>query len=103
MPSLASILETAMIIAFGLSWPLSIVRSFKARSTKGKSLLFMCFIEIGYACGIAAKLINDNINLAFWFYILNFLMVGFDIILYFRNKRLEKAAENGQKPVPSIE
>ena len=38
---LASIFETMMIICFGISWPLSIVRSYRSRSTKGKSLMFM--------------------------------------------------------------
>ena len=43
----ASILEAAMVICFGLSWPLSIIRSVRSKSTQGKSLPFMCFIAIG--------------------------------------------------------
>lgn len=90
--TLASILETAMIICFGLSWPMSIYRSVKSRSTQGKSLMFMCFIGFGYVCGIISKLLLHNLNLAFWFYIPNIVMVTADICLYFRNRKLEQAA-----------
>ena len=92
MPTLANVLETMMIICFGISWPMSIVRSVRSRSTQGKSLLFMCFILFGYFCGVASKLISHTYNLAVWFYFPNIIMVSTDIILYFRNKALEKAA-----------
>jgi len=53
---IAELLEAAMIISFGISWPLSIIRSYRSRSTKGKSIFFSCFIQFGYICGIASKL-----------------------------------------------
>ena len=90
----AEILETLMIISFGISWPTSIHKSYTARSTKGKSLLFLCFIFVGYLFGIAAKLLTDNLNLAFWFYILNSVMVFTDICLYFRNRRIQRREES---------
>ena len=37
---LASIFETLMILSFGVSWPMSIIRSYRSRSTKGKSIFF---------------------------------------------------------------
>lgn len=86
----ASIFETLMIVCFGLSWPLSIIRSIRSRSTKGKSILFMCFIAIGYVCGIVSKLMTHTYNLAFYFYFPNIIMVSTDIVLYFRNRRLER-------------
>ena len=89
MSELASILETLMIVSFGISWPLSIIRSYRSRSTKGKSLFFMCFIFFGYICGIASKSVSQTYNLAFWFYFPNLIMVGTDICLYFRNKKIE--------------
>ena len=87
---LAELLEAMMIISFGISWPLSIIRSYRSRSTKGKSIFFSFFILFGYLCGISAKLIEHNRNLAFYFYILNITMVTIDICLYFRNRKLEK-------------
>ncbi len=83
------IFEVAMILCFGISWPVSIVKSYKSRSTKGKSIIFLIFILLGYACGIVAKIAFDGINYVLFFYILNFAMVFTDIFLYLRNKRLE--------------
>jgi CDP-diglyceride synthetase len=93
MEQMASIFETIMIISFGVSWPLSIVRSVKSRSTKGKSIFFMLFILIGYFCGLAAKFMTQTYNLAFWFYFPNIILVSTDICLYFRNKGIEKKQE----------
>ena len=89
---LAEIFETLMILCFGISWPLSIVRSYRSRSTKGKSLLFMCFIAFGYVCGIISKCMTHTYNLAFWFYFPNVIMVCTDIGLFFRNRAIERAA-----------
>lgn len=94
MEQWASILEAAMVICFGLSWPMSIIRSYRARSAKGKSLLFMIFIDIGYLCGIASKLLSQTYNLAFFFYFPNVIMVTTDICLYFRNKHLDHLREH---------
>ena len=90
MQMAAEIFETMMILCFGISWPLSIVRSYRSRSTKGKSLLFMCFIAFGYVCGIISKCITQTYNLAFWFYFPNVIMVCTDIGLYFRNRAIER-------------
>ncbi len=92
MELLSEVLETLMIIGFGVSWPLSIMRSYKSRSTKGKSVLFLFCIVFGYICGIVSKLLANNLNLAFWFYIPNIIMVSTDICLYFRNKKIEAGA-----------
>ena len=87
---LAELLEAVMIVSFGISWPISIIRSYRSRSTKGKSVLFSFFILFGYLCGITSKLMLHKYNLAFYFYILNITMVTIDICLYFRNRKLEK-------------
>ncbi len=100
MIAMAEILEVIMIVSFGCSWPVNVVKSYKARSTKGKSLLFLCLIFFGYIAGIASKFVNSdymaNISQKWYvlfFYILNFLMVGTDLVLYFRNKKLDEKAE----------
>ncbi len=87
---MSSIFEAMMILCFGISWPLSIYKSYKSRTTKGKSLLFILFILIGYACGIAAKLSGGKITYVLFFYCLNFIMVSVDFLLYFRNSKLQK-------------
>jgi hypothetical protein len=84
--------EALMIISFGVSWPASIIKSWKVRTAKGKSILFLFFVEFGYLCGVLAKLLAGNISYVFPFYVLNFLMVAVDIMLYFRNRALDRAA-----------
>ncbi|MDC7225502.1 MAG: hypothetical protein PQJ61_01915 [Spirochaetales bacterium] len=87
-----SIFEMLMLICFGAAWPLNIYKSIRSTSTKGKSLLFLYVIGIGYVCGILHK-IYFNYDMVIFLYILNLLMVTFDIILYYRNRRIEKAQE----------
>ncbi len=97
MPEL---LEIIMIVSFGASWPLNVMKSYNARTTKGKSLSFLCLILFGYVAGIASKLVNDvymsNITQKWYvlfFYVLNFIMVFTDLCLYFRNRKLDKQNE----------
>ena len=82
-------LEAAMIVCFGLSWPMSILRSWRAGTAKGKSLFFLCAIELGYTAGIAAKALGGNVSYVLVFYVLNWVMVAVDIALYFRNRKLD--------------
>ena len=85
------IFEFLMLVCFGASWPFSIIKSLRSKSTKGKSLMFMTLIELGYVFGIIHKLLYSY-NWVIWMYITLFLVVAFDIALYFRNRRLDKAA-----------
>ena len=88
---LAQIFEALMIIFFGLSWPMNILKSWKARTAKGKSILFLFFVFFGYLFGITAKIVVFNkLNYVLIFYIINAIMVFFDIILYYRNCKLDK-------------
>lgn len=96
---MANILEAAMIVCFGLSWPINISKLLKSKTAKGTSVLFYYFIDIGYVAGIAAKFIklSQGVTTPFYvwfFYVLNFLMVLAGIIIYYRNKRLDKADGN---------
>lgn len=84
-----------MIVSFGASWPFSIAKSLKAGSTRGKSLLFLVLIDFGYLCGIIWKITEWHNTGEFSYplvaYILNLIMVTTDTLLYFRNRRIEKA------------
>lgn len=97
---MAELLEIIMIVSFGASWPMNVMKSWKARTAKGKSIGFLSLILFGYVAGIVSKLVNEAYMASFadkwyvlFFYVLNFVMVGADFILYFRNKRLDKEAE----------
>ena len=94
---LSEILEVIMIVSFGASWPLNVMKSYRARTTKGKSLPFLCLILFGYVAGIISKLVNDAYMANFaskwyvlFFYCLNFIMVAIDLGLYVRNYQLDK-------------
>jgi len=87
---IADILETAMILSFGISWPLSLIRSWRSRTARGKSIGFCVLVFFGYICGITGKTISHNFNMAYCFYWLNLFMVGGDIILWFRNRKLDR-------------
>ena len=91
---MAEILEIIMVVSFGASWPFNVIKSYKARTTKGKSLLFLCLIFFGYIAGICSKLVMFNPKkwYVLFFYVLNLIMVGADLVLYYRNYRLDKKA-----------
>jgi hypothetical protein len=78
-----------MLLCFGASWPVNIYKSLKSRATGGKSLMFLFIVDAGYIFGIINKLLYSR-DMVLALYILNFLMVAFDICLFFRNRRLER-------------
>lgn len=87
------IFEAIMMLCFGLAWPASIAKSWKSKTNKGKSLLFLVIITIGYLCGLIHKLWwQDKVDGVVWLYIFNGLMVSTDMILYFRNMFLDRMA-----------
>ena len=93
---MSEVLEIIMLVAVGFSWPINVVKSYKARSTRGKSIGFLFCVFFGYIAGIASKFTNEAYMASFatkWyvlvFYFINTLMVGVDIVLYFRNLRLD--------------
>lgn len=92
---MSSFFEIAMIILFGLSWPNNIIKSLKTKSTKGKSIVFLLLIDLGYVCGIVAKLLSDSfLWYVLFFYVLNFVMVTADILFYFYYMREESKAQS---------
>lgn len=94
MAELAEILEIGMLICFGFSWPINALKSYRARTTKGKSIAFLLMIVLGYICGIVSKIVTPNPVhwYVMFFYILNICMVSLDVCLYFRNLALDKKA-----------
>lgn len=85
------IFEIGMIVMFGASWPMNVLKSIKTRSTKGKSIAFLILIFSGYILGIISKLTAPSFKwYVMFFYVLNLLMVGTDIVLYAINYTREK-------------
>ena len=96
----ARILEAAMIILFGISWPFNLMKSIKTKSTKGKSLLFLVLIDAGYLAGITSKFVSTTFVWAtdwwvFMVYVINFTLVSADLTMYFVNRSREKVLIEG--------
>lgn len=87
---MGSILETVMLVCFGFSWPLNVMKAYKAKTAKGTSLPFILLIVAGYIAGITAKVITEQINYVLIAYIVNLAIVSLNIVIYFRNVSLDK-------------
>lgn len=90
---MSSIFETVMLICFGLSWPLNLIKAYKARTAKSSSLPFTLLIIIGYLAGITAKVVSGQINYVLVAYLLNLAIVLLNLIVYFRNCAIDKQNE----------
>ena len=91
----AKVLEAVMIILFGISWPFNLLKSIRSKTTKGKSLLFLVLIDLGYIAGLTSKFFSTTFVWAtdwwiFVIYSINFTLVTADLIVYFLNKSREK-------------
>jgi len=95
---ISELFEILMIVSFGLSWPMNVIKSYRARTAKGKSLPFLLLIITGYVFGIAGKLIAGGFKwYVMFFYVLNLVMVSMDLAMYFRNVRLDRMAAREAK------
>ena len=87
---MGQILETIMLLCFGFSWPLNVIKAYKAKTTKGTSLPFIILIITGYVSGITAKILTNQINYVLIAYILNLAIVSINVLVYLRNYTLDK-------------
>ena len=95
---ISELFEIFMIVSFGFSWPMNVIKSYRARTAKGKSLPFLLLIITGYVFGIAGKLIAGGFKwYVMFFYVLNLVMVSTDLAMYFRNVRLDRMAAREAK------
>ncbi len=83
-----SIFEALMLLCFGFAWPISIYKSIKSRTSKGKSLTFLIILLVGYIFGIINKFIN-GLDYVVYFYVLNLVLVSVDTALHIRNTKLD--------------
>ena len=92
---IAKVLEATMLIMFGISWPFNLAKSIKSKSTKGKSLLFLVLIDVGYIAGITSKFFSTSFvwKTDWWvfaIYVINFCFVTADLTMFFINKNREQ-------------
>lgn len=83
-----SIFEALMLICFGASWPFAVFKTIKTKAVKGKSRLFLILVILGYFSGIINKILN-SMDIVFWLYVINLLLVSSDFILCIIYKKRE--------------
>lgn len=84
---MSEILETLMLICFGISWPIAMIKAIKVKTAKSTSVQFIFLILLGYLAGISSKIVDHNYTYVFVFYILNIISVSGNLIVYFINRR----------------
>lgn len=85
-------LEATMLICFGLSWPINLMKAYRARTAKATSLTFLLLIFCGYLAGISAKIVSHELNYVFAVYLVNTFIVILNLGIYARNVALDKQA-----------
>lgn len=90
---MAEILEVIMLLCFGLSWPVSLIKNLRAKSAKSTSLAFMCLILSGYLAGITAKAITVGANYVFFVYLFNIAMVLANLAVTLLNRHREQGGK----------
>ena len=90
---MAEVLEAAMLVCFGLSWPINAYKSFIAETAAGSSWQFIALITAGYLAGIAAKFASGTVNWVLAVYFVNLACVGVNWAVYVRNRKLDARAE----------
>lgn len=97
MIDVAQYCEIVMLCIFGASWPFNISKSVRSRTAKGKSVMFEILVVIGYGFGLYSKIWTwqrtGTLAYSTWFYIADIAMVLIDIVLYFRNSRLDRITD----------
>lgn len=88
--------EVAMLVLFGFSWPFNIIKSYRSRTARGKSVFFEIIVVIGYLFGLSGKFVSysqtGHLALSVWFYVADIVMVGIDMFLYRRNTIIDREA-----------
>lgn len=90
---MAELLESTMLICFGLSWPMNLAKNIKARSARNMSLQFILLIITGYVAGISAKIYNHRFNYVLVVYLLNLIVVSANVVVFFINRRYDRQAK----------
>lgn len=90
----AHIFEAVMLVCFGCAWPLSIYKTYKSRSTGGKSVFFLYVILLGYVNGVIYQyLVSPVVDYVFYIFFINIFLVLTDIILFYRNIYIERKCQ----------
>lgn len=94
MIDVAQLCEILMLCIFGASWPFNIAKSIRSKTAKGKSVIFEFLVVSGYCLGLLGKIWTyahtGVLAYSTGFYVADIAMVSVDIVLYFRNTKLDR-------------
>jgi hypothetical protein len=87
-----SIFEIMMLICFGVSWPVAIIKTLRSKTVKGISPFFYWLVLTGYISGTLHKIIFSK-DIVIILYIINCVTVGTQTALYYyyRNRDIDTA------------
>ena len=78
----AQICEGLMMLTFGISWPMQIIKTIRTKNPMGKSFLFLYLILMGYLAGLASQAFEGRLfKPETILYVINTLMVLTDLVL----------------------
>lgn len=89
------IFEIIMLICFGCSWPITILKTLKSKTVKGITPLFYYLVLIGYISGSVYKFFY-HLNYVFFLYIINSITVLIQLFLYYYYHNKEENGENNE-------
>lgn len=78
--------EIGMLLSFASAWPTNIYNTWKTKCVKHKNVVFMFIIGTGYIFGMLHKIFYSW-DLVFILYVLNFVMISIDFMLYLKYKK----------------
>lgn len=84
-----SVFEAGMLLCFGASWPFAVLKTYRTKVVKGKSRLFLSLVIVGYICGMINKILN-SMDIVFWLYVINLLLVSTDLVLCLKYRSSEE-------------
>jgi len=90
-----SVFEAGMMVCFGVSWPVAVYKTYKAKNSSGKSLTFSTLIIIGYVCGLIHKIFFYH-DWVLWLYLINMLFVLTDMALCIKYRKHQIPAQINQ-------
>jgi hypothetical protein len=82
----SALFEVGMLVGFGVSWPVSVWKSYSSKCVEGKSVVFLWCVLLGYVSGILAK-VTGTPGWIISLYAFNGAMVAIDIVLHYRYRR----------------
>jgi len=84
-----------MLVCFGATWPFSIYKVWKKKTSAGKSVIFLWLVFIGYAAGIAHKILYSR-DWVMALYVFNGALVMTDLLLSYHYARPRPAGDDGK-------